>query len=96
MKDELTEKVCRMISKQCSIKDRLLVPSARLEEDLGVTGDDGLELMEAFFSTFNVQLADCVLGRHFGPEVQFAKPHPEFGAYSITVGHLVGVAKHGC
>ncbi len=84
-----------MISEQCSVKEKRLVLSARLEEDLGVTGDDAVELMQAFSSIFNVELTDLEFSKHFGPEALFSRRHPELGAYPVTVGHLVNVAEHG-
>ncbi|MDX1908905.1 MAG: DUF1493 family protein [Bacteroidia bacterium] len=39
-----------------------------LEKDLGITGDDGSEFMDAFFNEFQVNPANFDPGKHFGPE----------------------------
>jgi hypothetical protein len=47
-----------------------LTPSTRLEQDLGVTGLDGVEFIDKWAQTFNVQADDFPYGRYFGPEGQ--------------------------
>lgn len=43
-------------------RKRVITPDTRLENDLGITGDDGSELLEKAAAHFGVQLADPVHG----------------------------------
>lgn len=82
--------------------------TTRIEEDLGVTGDDADELMAAFAREFDVDLTGLRFHRHFGPEGCFPlgcgplywfyrpdwiKDLNEIGKFPITVQHLVQVAQ---
>jgi hypothetical protein len=73
----------------------------RLEEDLGMTGDDAADFLEAFAKAFDVDLAGIEFHKHFGPEcgpiVFFWPPGlkeemRDLGKYPVTVGHLIQVA----
>lgn len=43
----------------------------RIEDDLGITGDDAIEFMEEFQNEFNVDLNTFEFDKHFGPEASF-------------------------
>jgi len=45
--------------------------SSRLFHDLGVDGEDGIDLIEKFGTEFSVDLSTFVAGKHFGPEAAF-------------------------
>jgi hypothetical protein len=73
----------------------------RLEEELGMTGDDAAEFLEAFAETFDVDLTGIEFHRHFGPECggpilfcsrELTEEMKDLGKYPVTVGHLVEVA----
>jgi hypothetical protein len=75
--------------------------SLRVEEDLGITGEDAADLMRAISTELEVDLDEFLVLRHFGPEAfgpwLFGKPAAakEYGCYPVTVGHLVSVAVAG-
>jgi len=72
----------------------------RLEDDLGMTGDDAVEFLEAFAEAFDVDLTGIEFHKHFGPEcgpIFFWPPGlkeemKDHGRYPLTVGHLIEVA----
>ncbi|WCM24579.1 DUF1493 family protein [Paraburkholderia bryophila] len=45
-----------------------LTPASRLEEDLGVTGLDGVEFIDKWAETFDVNAYGFPYARYFGPE----------------------------
>lgn len=65
----LSDSLLRFARKQAGLwRQHTLTASTRLERDLGVTGIDADEFMEAFFSEFDVLSGDYDGGRYFGPE----------------------------
>jgi Protein of unknown function (DUF1493) len=73
----------------------------RLEEDLGMTGTDAAEFLEAFAEAFEVDLTGIEFHKHFGPECSgpilfwprwMKEEMKDLGQYPVTVGHLVEVA----
>jgi hypothetical protein len=64
----LEENFKEFISSQLSVKLSHLRPETRLNHDLGVDGDDGLEFMAAFSNRFCVNLSAFDASKHFGPE----------------------------
>lgn len=79
--------------------DRLRADT-RLEEDLGMTGDDAAEFLEAFAQEFEVNLAGIMFHKHFGPESgpilfmprSMREEMRDLGKYPVTIGHLIDVA----
>ena len=72
-----------------------------LEEDLGMTGDDAAEFLEAFAEEFEVDLTGLEFHKHFGPECSgpilfwpswLREELKDHGKYPVTVGHLIEVA----
>src|SRR4051794_19964564 len=68
----------------------------RLEEDLGMTGLDASEFLEAFSAEFEVDLAGLEFHKHFGPECggpmrfwdrDLRDAMRDFGKYPVTIGH---------
>jgi hypothetical protein len=71
----------------------------RMEEDLGMTGLDAEEFLEAFAKAFDVDLTGIQFHKHFGPECPIFSSYPglteaikDLGSYPVTVGHLIEVA----
>jgi hypothetical protein len=73
----------------------------RLEEDLGMTGLDAAEFLEAFAETFEVDLTGIEFHKHFGPECggpilfcprELREEMKDRVKDPMTVGHLVEVA----
>ena len=52
---ELYARVKALVVEQTGALEKKINPDARLEDDLGITGDDGYELLEAFCEEFEIQ-----------------------------------------
>jgi len=64
--DALKAEVIALVQEQTGAKKVKL--SSRLFEDIGVAGDDGVELLEEFAERFEVDVTKCSPGRYFGGE----------------------------
>ncbi len=53
------------------VKKENLTKSARLEEDLGIYGDDAEELMLKFSDKFNINIGELDLSKYFTRETAF-------------------------
>jgi acyl carrier protein len=62
------EEVRALIVEQANVLPERVTPETRLLHDLGIDGDDAVELLLAFEQRFGVDLAALQFGRHFGPE----------------------------
>lgn len=72
----------------------------RIEDDLGITGDDAWELMETFKSRFKIDMAACDHNKHYDSEgwgcILFWWCLGQAREYEpVTVEHLVRVAQEG-
>lgn len=66
---EPSDNLLQFVKKQAGLwRQHTLIASTKIERDLGVTGIDADEFMEAFFQEFDVLLGDYDGGRYFGPE----------------------------
>ncbi|KVD45160.1 acyl carrier protein [Burkholderia sp. MSMB1078WGS] len=81
-----------------------LQPQSRLEEDLGVTGLDGIEFIDKWAETFNVDAKGFPYRRYFGPEGQellssliglFVKRLRPPKRYPLTLGMLAEATRRG-
>jgi hypothetical protein len=97
----LIEDVRQFVAEQLGEPIDKIRPTCRLEEDLGVTGDQATQLLEAFARHFQVNLEGLEFAKHFGPEgwfnprLLFFLPRglwgKDYGHYPITVAHLAQV-----
>ena len=66
---ELYARVKALVVEQTGALEKKINPDARLEDDLGITGDDGYELLEAFCEAFEIQnMCEIVPSEYFGTE----------------------------
>lgn len=66
---EVSAELETFIRKEVGLPGNVKVkPSDRLEDDLGVTGDDADDFMDAFSKRFNVQPGDFDFNRYFEME----------------------------
>ena len=81
-----------------------LQPETRLEEDLGVTGLDGVEFIDNWAKTFNVDADGFPYRRYFGPEGQellssliglFVKRLRPPKRHPLTLGRLAEATRRG-
>jgi hypothetical protein len=81
-----------------------LQPSSRLTQDLGLTGHDGTEFIDAWAQRFKVDVRGFSSGRYFGPE-GFDVLSPLLGLFSkrfrrpalvpLTLGMLAEAMRRG-
>jgi acyl carrier protein len=86
-----TEEVKKLIVEHCGATIEDLKSETLIDEDLGCTGDDAWELMEAFQEIFDVNLEEFDFSLHFGPEAGYSVPD-QFGYYPVSIKHLINVA----
>jgi acyl carrier protein len=67
IQNPVLERVKDFLSKRLGVKKERLAYSTRIEEELGCSGDDAVELMQAFGEQFSVDLRD------FDPYAYFDK-----------------------
>jgi hypothetical protein len=65
---ELDASLIQFLSQELGVPTSRLAPGTTLGRDLGVDGDDGLELIAAYGRRFDVDLSAFRPGKHFGPE----------------------------
>src|SRR5262245_56171924 len=97
---DLADRVRALVAQERAMPLSKIHLTSRLEEDLGMTGDDSAEFLEAFAKEFGVDLSGIDFHKHFGPEgcnlfwlfytPAWLKDH---GKYPVTVDHLVRVAE---
>ena len=96
----MRDKVLEIIAYEGGIKGDRLHDEAKLEDDLGITGDDLWDVLDHMDKEFGIDWGDTDFSYFFYPEcagfiwsllnkdkVNSIKRHP------ITVGHLVKVAE---
>jgi hypothetical protein len=65
---DLTQDLIAFVARELSVSPERIRLSTRLGKDLGVDGDDGLEVMARFAETFGVDLSALKPEAYFGPE----------------------------
>jgi Protein of unknown function (DUF1493) len=86
------------VSRTQGVRPDILNAQTRLEEDLGITGDDALIFIENFSHEFSVDIKDFNFERHFAPDAwnpiwAFFTPHwlKDRAREPVTIGHLMQV-----
>jgi acyl carrier protein len=64
----LDDRVIAFVADRTGCRATKLTLDTTLFGDLGVDGDDGVELLEAVGREFSVDMSDCHATRYFGPE----------------------------
>lgn len=70
--DTLFKDVIGFLQESCGRTN--LAPSTRLQQDLGLTGDEAEEFLLAFGKRYNVNLEDFKFGEYFAPEMLVPPP----------------------
>lgn len=69
MNDEIFARVKAFVAEHHRIAEKKFNPDTRLVEDLGIDGDDAVELIEAFCEEFEIEdMSDFNFSNYFGPE----------------------------
>lgn len=95
--------VCNFISEQSGCPLAKIKPDSRLEEDLGIVGDDHVELLDRYFEIFSVSPGDFSYDRYCSPEglgtswlrKMIGKPIPKSAREPLTVSMLAAAATQG-
>lgn len=102
MDTELEQRVIEFVLQHRAMRTTSLRLAATLRTDLGIDGADGVDFLNAFARTFNVDISDLRITDYFGPEmgpslladlVGLWQPHTELK--EISLGDLVSAAKVG-
>ena len=96
MSDEIFNKLKAFVIKQAAVEDEEVTKDAQIEDDLGVTGDDAVDFLIAYGTTFNVDVTKFMAADYFGGERNVLLS--ELGRWltgsskrtrkTLTVGHL--------
>ena len=62
------DRLLDFVATELRVERSHLLPTTRLQHDLGVDGDDGYDLLIAFSTAFYVELKNIDFTRYFGPE----------------------------
>lgn len=62
------ERIKLFISKHWSIPENKLDRNTKLEDDLGITGDDAVEFFDKFSKKFNIDISNLDLCKYFESE----------------------------
>ncbi|MBI1926411.1 DUF1493 family protein [Candidatus Poribacteria bacterium] len=68
MNDTILARVKAFVAEHHRIAEKKFNPDTRLLEDLGIDGDDGVELIEAFCEEFEIDPSTIHISEYFGPE----------------------------
>jgi len=71
MNEGMFIKVRAFVAHHAGMATDTLDEHTRLAEDLGLDGEDAVELMSAFSKEFAVEMADFQFAEYFGPEGAF-------------------------
>jgi hypothetical protein len=81
--DDMVERVKAFVAVHTLYPRRRMTLDTRLMEDVGLDGDDAVELFRDFAVHFEVDLSEINWDRHFGPE----GCNPVFALWYWTLGH---------
>ena len=68
MNDETFNKLKSFVLIEAAVKDEEVTREAKIENDLGVTGDDAVDLLIAYSKAFNVDLTKFMAADYFDGE----------------------------
>ena len=69
MNAELYARVKALVAEQTGVSEEKLNPDTHLADDLGIAGDDGYELLEAFCEAFDIEnVSEIDYTEYFGTE----------------------------
>jgi hypothetical protein len=100
MEHDLPDRVRQFVCEFSGMNPHDFRSGTRLEDDLGMTGDDAAEFLEAFAEEFEADLTGIEFHKHFDPEgipllfwpPGLANHMKDLGHFPVTIGHLIEVA----
>lgn len=94
--ENIFERVKQFIIKKSCIRGESMTRETRIEEDLGITGTDALELIIAFAKEFKVDVSKFMAAEYFEPEgMNLLMPHTVPNKKILILGDLEKAAIAG-
>ena len=96
MSDEIFDKLKAFVVEQAAVEDEEVTRDAGIEEDLGIYGDDAVDLLIAYGKAFNVDVTKFMAADYFSAEgdpilpaiIRSLTNRKKRKAKVLTVGHL--------
>lgn len=96
MSDEIFDRLKAFVVKEAGVDDEEVTRGAAIEEDLGIYGDDAVELLLAYGKIFNVDVTKFMAADYFSGEgdpilpaiIRMFTGKKEKKNKTLTVGHL--------
>lgn len=96
MNDETFNKLKSFVIKEAAVEDEEVTREAKIENDLGVTGDDAVDFLIAYSKAFNVDVTKFMAADYFDGEgdpilpaiIRFFTGKKKRINKILTVGHL--------
>jgi acyl carrier protein len=96
MCNKIFDKLRNFVIKESAVDDEEITLDTKIEDDLGVTGDDAVDFMIAYSETFNVDVTKFMAKDYFGSERNVLLSelgkcitgNRERTGKTLTVGHL--------
>jgi acyl carrier protein len=74
MSDKVFDRLKAFVIKEAAVRQEEVTEYASLENDLGIYGDDAVELIEAVSKEFNVDVSQFMAAEYISPEGDFILP----------------------
>lgn len=102
-KEKNLEEIKLMLNYKCGVNKNKILISSKLEDDLGLTGDDAVEFIVDFSKKFNVDMSNFIISDYFSNEafdfigsfINFFKRKEVVVKKSLTVGNLLKIIEVG-
>lgn len=96
MNDEIFNKLKALVIEKTGVDDEEVTRGAAIEEDLGVSGDDAVELLVEYGKAFNVDVSQFMAADYFSAEgdpvlpaiIRVLTNKKKRKSKVLTVGHL--------
>jgi acyl carrier protein len=98
--ESLTDRVISLVARKTGVKVSKISQQTDLVYDLGIDGDDAVELIDEFEHEFGVEMPNSEYDKHFGPEglnplCLFSLSWWRDKAKPLTIADLVRAAESG-
>lgn len=96
MSDEIFDKLKAFVVEEAAVEEDEVMRATRIEEDLGVTGDDAVDFLIAYGKAFNVDVTKFMAADYFDGEGDSMLPaigrlltgKAKRANKVLTIGHL--------
>lgn len=96
--EEILKELIRFILRYTSVDEKFVIPSARIEEDLKLWGDEAIEFIVEFAKHFNIDVSHFMAAEYFTSEGSFyffTKHLCKHKKRELRVSHLYNAIKKG-